>query len=61
MEVELELNNCQDCGHYRYVRCYGIDCHHPKRPNEMNRGEELLAENRIGDFPLWCSYIKKEK
>ena len=59
MKVILEIKDCDECGYYRYIRCYGYDCHHPKAPDEEARGEESLAENREGNFPKWCPYNKQ--
>lgn len=54
MKKTVTLESCDDCKYYKYVRCYGDDCFHPDAPNEAERGDEPLAENREGDFPLWC-------
>ena len=52
-----EIKDCDECDYYRYIRCYGYDCHHPETPNERQRGEdEPLAENRRGSLPKWCPY-----
>ena len=57
---QFKINNCDECGYYRYERCVGYDCFHPEAQllhnnrQEDDKEEEPLAENRIGDFPEWC-------
>jgi hypothetical protein len=51
--VAFKFLDCDDCEYYRYVRCAGDDCFHPKAPGSDQRGEEELAENRDGLRPKW--------
>jgi hypothetical protein len=61
--IKIKLD-CAECPYYRYIRCYGNDCFHPKAPqlpesltpnsNTGVRGDEPLAENRKEDVPKWC-------
>ena len=53
------VKNCNDCGYYEYIRCYGSDCHHENAPPEEKRGDEFLAENRHGNYPKWCPMLGK--
>ena len=58
--VNKEISSCDECCYYKYVHCLGYDCFHPDAPEEEDRGEEPLAENAEGDFPIWCPLKKKE-
>jgi len=57
-KLALEINSCDDCPYYTNVKCFGYDCFHPDAPPEDERGEEELAENREGFFPIWCPIVK---
>lgn len=60
IKIEIGIDDCDDCDYYRYIRCLGYDCHHPEAPDEKERGEdEPLAENREGNFPVWCPWLKQ--
>ena len=63
MIVEIEINNCDDCDYYVYVSCLGNVCFHPEAPeidmNDDDNEEEPLAENREGDFWIYCPYLNK--
>ena len=50
----MKIKSCNECHYYRYESCIGYDCSHPDAPEDEDRGEEELAENREGDFPMWC-------
>ena len=57
----MKINSCDECCYYEYERCSGYDCSHPNAPEEEDRGEEPLAENAEGDFPMWCPLSKEER
>ena len=52
--ANMKIKSCNECHYYRYESCIGYDCSHPDAPEDEDRGEEPLAENREGDFPMWC-------
>ena len=56
IKLEYELDSCDDCDYYEYIRCHGSDCTHGGAP--LEKGDEPLAENRDGDFPKWCPLLK---
>lgn len=57
IKIKMELESCDDCLYYEYVRCLGYDCFHADAPEVENREEEPLAENRKGNFPKWCPFL----
>jgi len=61
MKVTIDINNCDKCPYYIYIRATGYDCFHEDAPemDSKERNLEPLAENREGFFPLWCPFLKK--
>jgi hypothetical protein len=53
-KINVTIEGCDDCFYYEYIRSNGYDCIHSEAPQDNKRGNEPLAENRIGTFPKWC-------